>query len=264
MNALLLRQPNTFQYLVPRTLYSQIPSTRLGSFSSYHFFPVNRSFRTNMKHVPTFSRKMSTALNRKSSLSGHVKLWLDPIPHKPFFASNFLTTRMNLTMHPSFSVPYAFFSTNPASPEGNNKPNEPKKWSWAWIKKVTIDGLKHTWHGFKLLAYEIRTCMSIIRRVLNGHTLTRREKRQLQKTFADLLRMIPFVFFIIIPFAEFTLPFFLWIWPNMLPSTFEDSMKKVFIFFFGDFDLIGFVGRSCVEKIKASNQSGKVSSGCVK
>lgn len=95
------------------------------------------------------------------------------------------------------------------------------------IKTIIIDGIKHTWHGFKLLAYEIRTCVSILRRVLNGHTLTRRERAQLSRTFADLLRVIPFMFFVIVPFAELLLPVCLWIWPNMLPSTFEDSMKKV-------------------------------------
>jgi LETM1 and EF-hand domain-containing protein 1 len=32
--------------------------------------------------------------------------------------------------------------------------------------------------------------------------------------------------FVIVPFMEFALPFALKIWPNMLPSTFQDSLKE--------------------------------------
>lgn len=43
----------------------------------------------------------------------------------------------------------------------------------------------------------------------------------------DLLRLIPFSVFIIVPFMEFTLPIFLKLFPNMLPSTFKQIQKQV-------------------------------------
>jgi LETM1 and EF-hand domain-containing protein 1, mitochondrial len=55
--------------------------------------------------------------------------------------------------------------------------------------------------------------------------LTRRERKQLLRTVSDLFRLVPFSMFLIIPFMEFALPFALRIFPNMLPSTFQDSLK---------------------------------------
>ena len=62
-------------------------------------------------------------------------------------------------------------------------------------------------------------------RTLTGSSLTRRERKQLLRTVTDLFRLVPFSMFIIIPFMEFALPFALRIFPNMLPSTFQDSLK---------------------------------------
>lgn len=53
--------------------------------------------------------------------------------------------------------------------------------------------------------------------------MTRRERRQLKRTTQDLLRLVPFAFFIAIPFMELLLPVALKLFPNMLPSTFEDK-----------------------------------------
>ena len=46
------------------------------------------------------------------------------------------------------------------------------------------------------------------------------------RTVTDLFRLVPFSMFLIIPFMEFALPFALRIFPNMLPSTFQDSLKS--------------------------------------
>jgi LETM1 and EF-hand domain-containing protein 1 len=50
---------------------------------------------------------------------------------------------------------------------------------------------------------------------------------QLRRTTQDLLRLIPFAVFIIVPFMEFLLPVALKLFPNMLPSTFEDKFAAV-------------------------------------
>jgi LETM1 and EF-hand domain-containing protein 1 len=56
--------------------------------------------------------------------------------------------------------------------------------------------------------------------------LTERFVLQLKRTTQDLLRLIPFSFFLIVPFMELLLPVALKLFPNMLPSTFADSFKE--------------------------------------
>lgn len=49
---------------------------------------------------------------------------------------------------------------------------------------------------------------------------------QLQRTVQDLGRLIPFLPFVIVPFAELLLPVALKLFPNMLPSTYEGQSSK--------------------------------------
>ncbi|KAI0306805.1 LETM1-like protein-domain-containing protein [Multifurca ochricompacta] len=113
-------------------------------------------------------------------------------------------------------------SSSPPSPPApkNIKKTEPLL-SRAW-KKVKHEA-QHYWHGSKLLAKEVRISARLQRKILQGETLTRRERRQLRRTTQDLLRVIPFAVFIMVPFMEFLLPVALKLFPNMLPSTFEDK-----------------------------------------
>ncbi|KAF9143906.1 hypothetical protein BGX30_014390 [Mortierella sp. GBA39] len=48
----------------------------------------------------------------------------------------------------------------------------------------------------------------------------------LRRTSGDLLRLIPFSVFVIVPFMEFLLPVALKLFPNMLPSTFQDRFAE--------------------------------------
>jgi LETM1 and EF-hand domain-containing protein 1, mitochondrial len=66
----------------------------------------------------------------------------------------------------------------------------------------------------------------LFRRVMVGHRLSRRERKQLYRTASDLSRLVPFVFFMVVPFMEFLLPVFLKIFPNMLPSQFQDESSR--------------------------------------
>ncbi|GKY93228.1 hypothetical protein MPSEU_000290500 [Mayamaea pseudoterrestris] len=93
------------------------------------------------------------------------------------------------------------------------------------IKKLVQDEIHHYWVGFKLFWAELQTAKGLVMRTLTGSSLTRRERKQLLRTVTDLFRLVPFSMFIIIPFMEFALPFALRIFPNMLPSTFQDSLK---------------------------------------
>lgn len=91
----------------------------------------------------------------------------------------------------------------------------------AWIK--VKEEAAHYWHGTKLLAKEVSISSRLLRRLMMGYGLTRREHRQLKRTTADLLRLIPFLPFIIVPFGELLLPVAIKVFPNMLPSTFESK-----------------------------------------
>jgi hypothetical protein len=86
--------------------------------------------------------------------------------------------------------------------------------------------LKHYWLGCKLLVVELQIASGVLSRILQGHALTRREHKQLVRTVADVFRLVPFAIFVIIPFMEFLLPFAIKLFPNMLPSTFQDQLKE--------------------------------------
>ncbi|CAG0887381.1 unnamed protein product, partial [Cyprideis torosa] len=107
----------------------------------------------------------------------------------------------------------------------------PKTTIWQKIKGELI----HTWHAFKLMWFDTKVAYGLTKRLLSGHQLSRREHQQLVRTVSDLFRLVPFSVFIIVPFLEFTLPFFLYFFPNMLPSQFakrediEERNKKVFL-----------------------------------
>ncbi|OMJ79877.1 hypothetical protein SteCoe_20023 [Stentor coeruleus] len=57
-------------------------------------------------------------------------------------------------------------------------------------------------------------------------SITIKERHKMTATKSDLLKMIPFSFFIIVPGAELTLPIFLYLFPNMIPSAFISKTKE--------------------------------------
>ncbi|KAA3672381.1 LETM1 and EF-hand domain-containing protein 1, mitochondrial [Paragonimus westermani] len=101
--------------------------------------------------------------------------------------------------------------------------NETKLTLWQRTKKEVL----HYYHGFRLLGLEFKIASGICFRLLRGHTLTRRERKQLVRTVADIVRLVPFVVFVIVPFMEFLLPVYLRFFPFMLPSTFKDKNSEV-------------------------------------
>ncbi|XP_021230730.1 LETM1 domain-containing protein LETM2, mitochondrial isoform X2 [Numida meleagris] len=94
-----------------------------------------------------------------------------------------------------------------------------------WHQKI-VGELKHYYNGFHLLWIDTKVAARMVWRLLHGQVLTRRERRRLLRTCADLFRLVPFLVFIIVPFMEFLLPVFLKLFPEMLPSTFETESKK--------------------------------------
>ncbi|XP_009947613.1 PREDICTED: LETM1 domain-containing protein LETM2, mitochondrial, partial [Leptosomus discolor] len=94
------------------------------------------------------------------------------------------------------------------------------------VRQRIADELRHYCSGFHLLWIDTKVAARMVWRLLHGQVLTRRERRRLLRTCADLFRLVPFLVFIIVPFMEFLLPVFLKLFPEMLPSTFETESKK--------------------------------------
>ncbi|XP_041743876.1 LETM1 domain-containing protein LETM2, mitochondrial isoform X2 [Coregonus clupeaformis] len=121
-------------------------------------------------------------------------------------------------------VPVPTAAAPQAAPTPNNSPDRvvaPKS-----IGQRVVDELKHYYHGFRLLGIDTNIAGRMGWRLLHGQQLTRRERRRLMRTCADLFRLVPFSLFIIVPFMELLLPVFLKLFPEMLPSTFETESKK--------------------------------------
>ncbi|KAL1746359.1 LETM1-domain-containing protein [Schizophyllum fasciatum] len=106
-------------------------------------------------------------------------------------------------------------------PPAPKEPPPPPLAKRIW-KKVKHEA-EHYWNGSKLLVSEVRISSRLQWKILHGETLTRRERRQLRRTTQDLLRLVPFAVFVVVPFMELLLPVALKLFPNMLPSTFEDK-----------------------------------------
>lgn len=85
----------------------------------------------------------------------------------------------------------------------------------------------HAFKGFKLFALEVRISTKLLARTLmSGDRLSRRERKQLVRTLADVLKIFPYFIFIIVPLLELFLPLYLKFFPFMLPSTFRTSEDK--------------------------------------
>lgn len=101
-----------------------------------------------------------------------------------------------------------------------------------WAKKLVhwknefVSTLQHYWLGIKLLGADVRISSRLLVKLARGKSLSRRERQQLTRTTADIFRLVPVAIFIVVPFMEFLLPVFLKLFPNMLPSTFQDKMKE--------------------------------------
>ncbi|CAE7184621.1 letm1, partial [Symbiodinium pilosum] len=88
------------------------------------------------------------------------------------------------------------------------------------------DQALHLWHGSRLLAVNTRTAWKLRNQVATGQKLTRRERQLLETTAKDLVRLLPFSVFLIIPGAELLLPVALTLFPTLIPSTFTTNEQR--------------------------------------
>lgn len=97
---------------------------------------------------------------------------------------------------------------------------------WQKFKTYAVKEAKHYYLGTKLLIADTKMAAPLVHKILRGATLTRRERRQLQRTSVDLFRLVPFLAMVLIPFMEFALPLVIKMFPNFLPSTFKDKSTE--------------------------------------
>eukprot|EP00053_Salpingoeca_punica_P018034 m.175280 g.175280 ORF g.175280 m.175280 type:complete len:743 (-) comp17344_c0_seq2:159-2387(-) len=114
--------------------------------------------------------------------------------------------------------------TGPAKPALYKRIVTAQWWKDLWV--ATKHELQVYGTGFKLMWVDIRVSTRLFWKTCRGESLTRRERQQFVRTTSDLLRLVPFSVFIIVPFMELTLPIFLKLFPNMLPSTFQEAKTK--------------------------------------
>ncbi|KAL3096754.1 hypothetical protein niasHT_029638 [Heterodera trifolii] len=99
-----------------------------------------------------------------------------------------------------------------------NKLRDPKG-----LARLAWHALVHTWHGFRLFWLEARLSAKYVSKLARGQPLLRKERQQMIRTSLDVARLFPFSLFIIVPFMELLLPFYIKLFPRMMPSTFQDT-----------------------------------------
>lgn len=138
---------------------------------------------------------------------------------RPIILSRGIKTTWNPILHNSLRI--SLLSTISKDNSPMDQPPAPKKSLYTKIKEE----LARYWNGSKLFAKETKLTFSLMKKMRKGELLSRRERIQVSKTGADMIKLVPFSVFVIVPFLEFTLPFFLKVFPDMLPSTFEEKER---------------------------------------
>ncbi|CDF36446.1 unnamed protein product [Chondrus crispus] len=162
------------------------------------------------------------------------------------FQRKYVTGRLNSGVEKRRSIRKRLFSSSTQPPKTSNRttqtaekvkdaqltwrdalksPRKAVKYS-VQMTWALIDWAKHLWVGAKLLAADVRVSSRVLKRIAHGKQISRRERNFIVKTGVDLARLVPFSLFLVIPLAEFALPFALRLFPNMLPSQFQDQMKS--------------------------------------
>lgn len=89
------------------------------------------------------------------------------------------------------------------------------KMSWIWLR----DGTKSAWH-------DLQTFNTL--RKITPNLRTAYQTIELQRIKKDIVKLIPFSFFVVVPFSELVLPFYLYFLPNSTPTCyrFDTSQER--------------------------------------
>jgi LETM1 and EF-hand domain-containing protein 1 len=99
-------------------------------------------------------------------------------------------------------------------------------WTWVRVKKA----VKHEWEHYKAGTRQLRANIRTLRELNKAkktRTLTRSETNFRSITILDILKIGNLIPIIVIPFAEFALPFILVLWPAFLPTTYESNEQRL-------------------------------------
>lgn len=163
---------------------------------------------------------------------------LSPAHPGPCAKRTYLTGRLSCPIDKRRSIRRRSFANSTDAPSKSDKPSNAVTWREALksprkaviysgqLRRSLWNWAKHMWAGVKLLAADVRVSSKILKKITHGKQISRRERTFMVQTGVDLARLVPFSLFLIIPLAEFALPFALRLFPNMLPSQFQDQMKK--------------------------------------
>lgn len=148
--------------------------------------------------------------------------------HDAFTIRYFSTSNINYEKEPLKPSSKVEVTVQELKKKKEDVPTEvvPKVVAKKSLTQKIVDELVHYYHGFRLLFIDIKISAGLVWRLLNGKSLSRREHRLLIRTVGDLFRLVPFSVFIIVPFMELLLPFFIKFFPGMLPSTFQTATEK--------------------------------------
>ncbi|QSL64726.1 hypothetical protein MERGE_002028 [Pneumocystis wakefieldiae] len=210
---------SSFQ-LAPDFLWvsSNIPSLTISLYA--RTILNRRPWITSLNTIRQYSLEtVKSTYQRGSSISSQRSLLYEHVSNKEKIAQNVAKIASEAEKGLIPNVQEKLLSEiNPQVNSGKNK----KKTIWQKIKHEA----QHYWDGTKLLGAETKISWKLALKMAAGHELTRREHRQLKRTVKDLVRLVPFSAFVLIPFAEFLLPVALKLFPNMLPSTYEADKDR--------------------------------------
>lgn len=94
------------------------------------------------------------------------------------------------------------------------------------IKNAVVDGVKHTVHGLRDFGSDSKWLIKTSTNQAKYSVVSYGEATRQRHVKRDVLKMIPFSFFLIVPGAELALPAYLKIFPNSLPSQFESDQNR--------------------------------------
>jgi len=96
------------------------------------------------------------------------------------------------------------------------------------IKEAIHHGIVHTIHGFKALGKDGKYFFNktTSSQFTKYSEVSYNQHNKLREINMDLIKFIPFSFFVIVPFAEFLFPAWLIIFPNSIPSQFLEKSAR--------------------------------------
>eukprot|EP00055_Hartaetosiga_balthica_P010545 m.45377 g.45377 ORF g.45377 m.45377 type:complete len:718 (+) comp7215_c2_seq1:56-2209(+) len=203
------------------------PSLSLFSLQHHHAQSFEPS--DDLLDQVRFLHATPTILKKPRDLASNIVIELHAKESKAEQAMKMLVKqKLEERKHPSFN----FYIDKRSKKKLEKKP--PSLFQQMWTGKFYKDlwgKAKHELHhyksGFQLLALDVKVSARLLMKVLNGNGLTRRERNQFVRTAGDIFRLVPFSAFIILPGMELLLPFAIKMFPNMLPSQFQEAKTKL-------------------------------------